>query len=529
MLAFNINIEVIMSKTIDNLVIVGGGTAGWISACNLAKKLNVKSDESLNITIIESPDTPTIGVGEGTWPTMRKTLSNLGIDESEFMRECNATFKHGTKFVNWRETPLGDQSEYYYNLFTSFINPEEFNLGPYWNMGLAPKDKTYPDSVSMQQQICEAGLSPKKLTTPAYEGIVNYAYSVDAGLFVKMLKKLATEKLGVTFIQTNVMKVNQDEDGYISSLDTDTAGCIPGDLFIDCTGFKALLIGETLKVPFDSYADKILTNHAIFMKVPHADNQSEIVPCTVSTAQECGWTWDISLSNRRGVGYVYSDKYTTHERAEEVLRAYIGKQSEGLTAKKIKINVGQRNKAFHKNCLAMGMAAAFIEPLEASAIFLIEAGSNMLANIFPRSRDALKNVEKVYNDSFNYRWERTINFVKMHYVLSNRNDTKFWTDNKKSSSIPTSLTEQLDHWKSHPITSYDFPNTFEPFVMESYQFIYYGMMKDIQYHHKGSFPDTEKAKLIFEQIDKMTKQALIELPNHRELINKIYEFGMQKI
>ena len=104
-----------MSTTIDNLVIVGGGTAGWISACNLAKKLNIKSDESLNITIIESPDIPTIGVGEGTWPTMRKTLSNLGIDESEFMRECNATFKHGTKFVNWRETPIGNQSEYYYN------------------------------------------------------------------------------------------------------------------------------------------------------------------------------------------------------------------------------------------------------------------------------------------------------------------------------------------------------------------------------------------------------------------------------
>jgi hypothetical protein len=177
----------------------------------------------------------------------------------------------------------------------------------------------------------------------------------------------------------------------------------------------------------------------------------------------------------------------------------------------------------------MGMAAAFIEPLEASAIFLIEAGSNMLANIFPRNRDALKNVANVYNESFNYRWARTIDFVKMHYVLSNRNDSEFWTDNKKLSSIPQSLTDQLNHWKSHPITTYDFPNTFEPFVMESYQFIYYGMMKDIKYHHNGSFPDTEKAKSIFEQIDKMTKQALIELPNHRELINKIYDFGMQKI
>lgn len=518
-----------MTSPIHNIIIVGGGTAGWLSACNLAKKLNITDENSFNITLIESPDIATIGVGEGTWPTMRKTLSNLGIDEAEFMRECNATFKHGTKFVNWRETPKDGVSEYYYNLFTSYVDPAEFNLAPYWQMGLAESNKSYPDAVSMQEQICQQGLAPKKITTPAYEGIVNYAYSLDAGKFGLMLKRLATEKLGVKHISANVIKVNLDSDGYIQSVDTDSEGEIKGDFFVDCSGTKSLLIGEALKVPFKPFTDTILTNHAVFMQVPHPDTTSEIVPCTVSTAHECGWTWDISLANRRGVGYVYSDKYCSHERAEQVLRDYIGEQAQKLTAKKVKVNVGQREKSFHKNCLALGMAAAFIEPLEASAIFLMEAGSNMLADLFPRNRDALAQIEKTFNDSFNYRWARTVDFIKMHYYLSNRDDTDFWRDNRKNSTMPESLVNKLKHWQHQPISKYDFSHTFEPFAMESYQFVLYGMNNNIKFELSGSFGEKEKAQQLFNTISRTTELALKELPNHRELIDKIYRYGLAKV
>jgi flavin-dependent dehydrogenase len=518
-----------MSTSIHNIIIVGGGTAGWLSACNLAKKLNISSKNSFNVTLIESPDIPTIGVGEGTWPTMRKTLSNLGIDEAEFMRECNATFKHGTKFVNWRETPKDGTSEFYYNLFTSYVDPSTFNLAPYWQMGLADPDKSYPDAVSMQEQICEQGLAPKKITTPEYEGIVNYAYSLDAGKFGSMLKRLAIEELGVNYISANVTQVNLDDDGYISSVNTDTAGQVSGDFFVDCSGTKSLLIGEALQIAFKSFSDTILTNHAVFMQVPHPENNSEIVPCTVSTAHECGWTWDISLANRRGVGYVYSDKYCSHERAEEVLRSYIGDQSQGLIANKVKVNVGQREKSFHKNCLALGMAAAFIEPLEASAIFLMEAGSNMLADLFPRNKNALKQVEKTFNESFNYRWARTVDFIKMHYYLSERDDSDFWRDNRKLSTVPESLVNKLEHWQHHPISKYDFSHTFEPFAMESYQFVLYGMNNKIQFALNGSFGEQDKAKQLFDNISKSTKLALKELPNHRTLIDKVYQYGLAKI
>ena len=518
-----------MSTAINNIIIVGGGTAGWLSACNLAKQLNVIADNSFTVTLIESPDIPTIGVGEGTWPTMRKTLNRLGIKESEFMRECNATFKHGTKFVNWRQTPKNGSSEYYYNLFTSYVDPAEFNLAPYWQMGLAAKGKSYPDAVSMQEQICEHGLAPKKITTPEYDGIVNYAYSLDAGKFSTMLKRLATETLGVRHISANVNNVNLDEQGYIKSVETDSEGKIKGDFFVDCTGSKALLIGEALGVKYVPFTDTILTNTAVFMQVPHPTADTPIVPCTVSTAHQCGWTWDISLTNRRGVGYVYSDKYCSHEEAEQVLRNYIGEQAENLVAKRVAINVGQREKSFHKNCLALGMAAAFVEPLEASAIFLMEAGSNMLADLFPRNRDALAQVEKTFNNSFNYRWHKTLEFIKMHYYLSARDDSDFWLDNRNKNTVPSTLVSRLAHWQHHPISKYDFPHTFEPFAMESYQFVLYGMNNKIHFSHEGSFGEQEKAKQLFSAISKTTEIALRELPNHRDLINKICQYGFQKI
>lgn len=519
-----------MSKIIRDIVIVGGGTAGWLTACNLAKQLNVSSENTFNITLVESPDIPTIGVGEGTWPTMRKTLHRLGIDEAEFMVECDATFKHGTKFVNWRQSPIDGASEFYYNLFTSYVDPADFNLAPYWKLGYAGEGKSYPDAVSMQQQVCERGLAPKLITTPAYDGILGYAYSLNAGKLGKMLSRIAVNKLGVTHKFANVESVALDDEGFIESVATDREGIINGDFFIDCTGAKALLIGEALGVKYEPFTDTILTNQAIFMQVPYETEDAPIVPCTLSTAQECGWTWDIGLTNRRGVGYVYSDNHCNADRAEQVLRDYIGPQSESINAKHIKVNVGQRKKSFHKNCLALGMAAAFVEPLEASAIFLMEAGSNMLADMFPRHRDALQQVETTFNQSFNYRWAKTVEFIKMHYFLSQRDDNDFWLDNRNIETVPKVLQQRLNHWKTQPISQYDFPNSFEPFAMESYQYILYGMDKEVDFSkHSGSFGEVERAKKLFESIDIATKMALQKLPEHRELINKIREYGLQTV
>jgi flavin-dependent dehydrogenase len=394
------------SELVEKVLIVGGGTAGWITAAKLAKSMNSKEPNSVQVTLVESPDIPIIGVGEGTWPTMRKTLESLGIDEGEFMRECDATFKQATKFVNWKESPKNNQNNHYYHLFGSVFNPEEFNLSPYWDMGLAGKDLSYAQAIGTQSEVCEQGLGPKKITTPAYQGLQNYAYHLNAGKFSEFIKKHAMNKLGVKYLSANINDVTLDDEGFIKSVSTDAEGTINADFFVDCSGFRSLLLGDALGVKFKNINDILLNDTAVTMQVPYEDVNCDILPYTTSTAQECGWTWDIGLNNRRGVGYVYSSAHCSHERADEVLRNYVGQQAEGIVSRKIDMKIGYREKYWHKNCLAVGMSAAFIEPLEASAIFLIEAAGNMLSDQFPRTRDEMAAVEKKFNRSFHFRWQK---------------------------------------------------------------------------------------------------------------------------
>lgn len=518
------------TATVEQILIVGGGTAGWITAAKLAKSLNSKEPSSVQVTLVESPDIPIIGVGEGTWPTMRKTLESLGIDEGEFMRECDATFKQATKFVNWKTAPVSKQDNHYYHLFGSVFNPEEFNLSPYWEMGLAGKDLSYAQAIGTQGEVCELGLGPKKITTPAYQGLQNYAYHLNAGKFSEFIKKHAVSKLGVKHLKANVNKVNLDSEGFIQSVGTDVEGTLEADFFVDCSGFRSLLLGDALGIKFKNINDILLNDTAVVMQVPYESKDSDILPFTTSTAQECGWTWDIGLNDRRGIGYVYSSAHSTHERADEVLRNYVGPQAKNLMSRKIDMQIGYREKYWHKNCLAVGMSAAFIEPLEASAIFLIEAAGNMLADQFPRSRHEMAAVEKKFNRSFHFRWQKSIEFIKMHYMLSKRDDNDYWLDSRNPETAPDSLLELLSHWRTHPPSRYDFDSVFEPFVLESYQFVLFGMSDEFDYSSKsGSFHETELALKKFEQVRSATKGVANELPRHRDLIEKIYKHGLSRV
>jgi flavin-dependent dehydrogenase len=516
-------------QTVRHVIVVGGGTAGWLTAANLAKKFNSKNENAIQVTLIESPDIPTIGVGEGTWPTMRKTLARLGISENDFLLKCNASFKQATKFVNWKETPQDGLNNHYYHLFTSIFDPADFNIAPYWQLGEVGHNFTYAETVSVQGKICELGLAPKTILTKEYEGIQNYAYHLDAGLFMELLREHSVDNLGVKHVSANVSQVGLDNDGFIDFVETDTAGKLKGDFFVDCTGFKSLLIGDALKVPFRSISDTLLTDHAIAIQVPYEENNQSISSCTISTAKEAGWTWDIGLSNRRGTGYVYSSAHTTHDEAERVLRDHIGPQANDLEARLIKMNVGYREKFWHKNCLAVGLSAAFIEPLEASAIFLIEAAANMLSEMFPQNRDTMASVEKKFNSSFAYRWDKTIDFVKMHYFLSNRKEA-FWLDNKDLNTVPDSLLESLERWKTQPITNYDFDNVYEPFPLESYQYVLHGMnfQQDLS-SNRYAFSDVAKAKQYQERVQQIATQVKQQLPSNSDLLAKVKQFGFQAI
>ncbi len=510
----------------NSIVIVGGGTAGWVSACILAKHLESKNPKSVQVTVIESPDIPTVGVGEGTWPTMRRTLESIGVDETAFIKQCQATFKQGTRFIGWNNS---QERQAYYNLFSSIYDPGEFNLAPYWSLGLAGKARSYAESVSAQGIACDQFLAPKKITSKSYEALQSYAYHLDAGLFADFLKNHATTHLGVTHLPANVQDVLLDEQGSIEAVSTDEYGEVCGDLFIDCTGFRSLLLGDALGVGFKELNDTLFNDRAIAMQVPYPDADSEIECVTLSTAQPAGWIWDIGLQNRRGVGHVYSSRYMDDDTAEGLLRDYVGDGSKELSTRNIKMKVGCRKQFWRKNCVAIGLSAAFMEPLEASAIFLVEAAANMVADLFPRNNDAMHHAQEKFNKSFEFRWDRTVDFIKLHYVLSPRSDSEFWRDNKHSASIPASLQKSLKAWANHPVSKYDFSDINEPFPHESYQYILHGMGFAQNLGNIDSYPNVMQAKKCFENVQKATQFLCDELPTHRDLINRVHQYGFQNL
>ncbi|WP_286263211.1 tryptophan halogenase family protein [Thalassotalea atypica] len=515
------------AQPIKQVVIVGGGTAGWLAANHLAKNLSAKHADGVQITLVESPNIPTIGVGEGTVPLMRQSLQALGISETDFIQQCDATFKQGIKFVDWVNNPVVGKPDYYHHLF-DYPNVNELDLTPYWlmeNHGLS-----FADSVAIQGKVCDLGLAPKLITTPEFQGASAYAYHLDAGKFSALLTKNATEKLGVKHVLAEVKEVVLSDNGDIKSVITDTQGEIAGDLFIDCTGFSALLIGQTMGVNFIDKSDVLFADHAVVMQVPYEQENTPIPSYTISTAQQAGWIWDIGLQRRRGIGHVYSSSHTSHQAAEQTLRDYVGQQGDNINTRVISMNIGYREKFWHKNCVALGLSQGFVEPLEATGLLVFDATAKMLAEQFPASMDDMPMIAKLFNQRVSYSWEKVIDFIKLHYCISKRDDSEFWLDNRALNSIPESLQERLARWKYQPPSQYDFFSGFEIFNLENYLYVLYGMefqtdVAAISHRYRQPIQASEMIK----QMQNHAKQASTRLPKHRELIEKIQQFGLQKI
>lgn len=456
-------------KPLESILIVGGGTAGWLTATILAAKLPRRSP--ITITVIEAPDIPIIGVGEGTWPSMRTTLQNAGIKETDFLKACDASFKQGSKFVGWKN---GAQSDYYYHPFDLPYGFSDGNLAQYWLNHNLPT--SFSKTVSFQEYLCEANLSPKLRASSDYAGIANYGYHLNAGKFSEFLKKHCTENLNVNFISDKVTSVLSQSHGDIASVQTAASGNIAADLFIDCTGFKSLLLGQHMGIGFVEKSDVLPINSALAVQVPYPPEQA-IQSATLSTAQEAGWIWDIGLSNRRGVGYVYSNQHVSQDKAATQLQHYLGlgnAEFEALALRDIRINPGYRKKFWHKNCAAIGLSAGFLEPLEASAMVLIENSANMIADQLPANRAAMELVAQRFNQRCHYRWQRIIDFLKLHYVLSSRAEP-FWRDVSSRATISDRLREDLALWQYQAPWKAEFDSLEEAFPPASYQYVLYGM------------------------------------------------------
>lgn len=520
-----------MENAVRRIVIVGGGSAGWLVAGTIAAE-HGNGEAGVQITLIESPDIKLVGVGEGTWPTMRNTLSKMGISETEFVRECDVAFKQASKFSRWVTGKDGDD---YYHPFTLPVGYREMNLASHWQ---EHSDKiSFSDAVCIQSHLCAKDMGPKLITTPEFSGIANYSYHLDASRFAAFLRKHCTEKLDVNYISDNVTKVNSTEDGDILSLGTQNSGDLHGDLFVDCTGLSSLLLGKHYQIPLISKKEFLFNDAALAAQVPYLDPECPISSNTISTAQSAGWIWDIGLQTRRGVGYVYSSTHISDEQADEEFRRYltlsIGAQKAADTYfQKIKFNPGHREVFWHKNCVAVGLAAGFIEPLEASAIILIELSAKMISEQLPADRKAMTVVAKRFNEKFTYRWNRIIDFLKLHYVLTQRRDTQYWIDHCDPESMPQSLQELLELWRYQEPGFYDESHQDELFPCASFQYILYGMgyQTAVRPASKKANPAAVvRAGELFQENIKKTNEFMRVMPTHREIINKINQYGMQKI
>ncbi|HEY1396738.1 tryptophan halogenase family protein [Roseateles sp.] len=507
-------------QPIQDILIVGGGTAGWLTAAFLARQLGT-AHGGVRITLVESSDIGIIGVGEGTFPSIRGTLSAIGIGEAEFLEACSATYKQGIRFEHWVRPPGAAGADHYFHPFSQpSQRPGAPELLPYWLMGDAGEGRAFAEAVTLQKAVADARHGPKRASDGDFLGPLNYAYHFDAGRFAALLAEHG-QALGVKRVIATVDRVDLDEQGAIAAVHTKEAGTLTAGLYVDCSGFRARLIGEALGSPFKSMRDVLFVDSALAMQVPYARPDAPIASYTIASAQDHGWIWDIGLQERRGIGHVYSSRHCGDEEAERALRRYIGPASDALTPRKLALNIGYRETQWVKNCVAVGLSGGFLEPLESSGIGLIETAAYLIGQLFPFNGDTAP-VAKHFNAFMNERYARIVDFIKLHYGLTQRTDTAFWRENADPASFTDTLKEKLAMWRCRPPQRLDFITDVEMYLPASWQYVLYGMEFETQLGTgAAALMRSEEARKEFATIAQLGAHALRDLPPHRMLIEQL--------
>ncbi len=413
---------------VRRVVIAGGGTAGWLAAAALSKQLG----PLLEITLVESEAIGTIGVGEATIPTARTFHTLAGVDERAFMRAAKATFKLGIAFENWGR--VGDR---YIHAFGQVGKPTW--MGGFQHMWLQARDAGFGGSLDdycFELKAAEAG---RFATSP--ESRINYAYHLDAGLYAAFLRRLC-EGAGVVRMEGRIADVEQQgPSGEIAALKLDDGRRVEGDLFIDCTGFGGLLIEKTLEAGFEDWSRWLPTDRAVAMQTTAT---GPAAPYTRAIAHGAGWRWRIPLQHRVGNGLVYASAFTDDDAARAELLASV--EGEPLTEPRvIRYRTGRRREVWRKNCVALGLSSGFVEPLESTSIHLMMIGVTRLIQMFPFGGMSSALIKR-YNDLAQAELERVRDFVILHYHLTERGDTPFWT-RCRTMDIPETLAQRLALWR----------------------------------------------------------------------------------
>lgn len=441
---------------VKQIVIVGGGTAGWMTAAYLKKAL----DGNCAITVVESPAIRTIGVGEATFSTIKLFFDWLDLDESEWMPSCNATYKMAIKFVGW--TARGG---HFYHPFQRYEAVNGVNLGEWW-LKLKSDTEPFDYACFTVPALCDQQRSPRYLDGRVFDEQVQsafgedhrarrgvladhmlqypYAYHFDAGLLADFLRGLATRR-GVRHVLDEVVDVKRRENGDIAHLVTRNHGEMAGDLFVDCTGFRGLLINKTLGEPFVPFSRSLLCDSAIALQVPVDIAKEGIDPYTTATALSSGWVWRIPLYGRIGTGYVYSGAFQTPDEAEAEFRRHLPPAAASCNASRIKMRIGRCRNSWVRNCVAIGLSSGFVEPLESTGIFFIQHGIEELVSHLHAPPE--EELVKSYNHRIAECIDGVMEFLTLHYRASDRRDTPFWRATQTDIEVPERLAERLRLWQ----------------------------------------------------------------------------------
>lgn len=503
------------------VVIVGGGTAGWL----VAARLGAMPDRQFGISLVESPSVPTVGVGEGTWPSMKATLQSIGLSERVLLTDCDASLKQGTLFHGWR---TGADHDAYIHPFSLPSDYASKNLADYWRRGRV--DRPFHELITPQGLIANNYQAPKTADTPEYAFALNYGYHVDAVKFAALLSEHSVARFGVEHIRAHVEGVVCSDDGFIESVQLDSGEALAGDLFIDCSGQKALLIGEHFGSAFQPADDVLPNNRAVVTQIPYDEPEQEIHSCTRSTAQACGWIWDIGLQSRRGVGYVHCADFVSEEEATRTVREYaaqsVGKErAEALTCRTLNFQPGFRPTPWINNCVAVGLSAGFIEPLEASALAMIEQAASSLTESFPLNKALMGPCSRAFNRKMVAHWDSIQEFLKLHYVLSERVDTDYWRAARCIDSASQCLRDKLALWQVRAPWHLDTPRIDELFPAASYQYVWLGMNGHLQVpgpeasgEQRGILEDLDP--ILFSVRERALKLQRT-MPGNRQLLNAL--------
>ncbi|NYH77289.1 tryptophan halogenase [Actinopolyspora biskrensis] len=439
-----------MTDSIERIVILGGGTAGWMSAAYLKKALG----DTVSVTLVAAPDIPTLGVGEATIPNLQTAFFDfLGIDEDEWMRECNASYKMSIRFINWRTAGAGrpeprggtEHGDEFYHSFGLLPYHHGIPLSHYWfdRHWRNQLDTPFDWSCYKEPPIMRDRRSPRWLDGTR---ATNYAWHFDAHLVADFLRRVSTERLGVNHIEDRLEHVQRRPSGFIDTITTRSGHTLRGDLFVDCSGFHGLLINQAMEEPFLDMSDYLLNDSAVTTAVPNDDATHGVEPYTSAIAMPAGWTWKIPMLGRFGTGYVYSSSFATEDESVRDFCALWGLDPEQQQLNHIRFRVGRNRRAWVHNCVGIGTASCFVEPLESTGIYFIYAALYQLVKHFPD-----KSFNPVLTDRFNREievmFDDTRDFIQAHFHCSPRTDTPFWQANKEI-QLGEAMQEKMERYRA---------------------------------------------------------------------------------